>query len=120
MLLAFYLATGQDAANIVEGSQGMTYAEVTSEGLYFSVTLPNIIVGVHGNGKEHPFVRDNLELLGCDQSSSSGTASSRLAMIAGAVVLCGELSLLAAQTNPTELMRSHLVLERQQQRKKSL
>ena len=28
MLLAFYLATGQDAANIVEGSQGVTVAEL--------------------------------------------------------------------------------------------
>src|SRR5690606_6991675 len=27
MLLGFYLATGQDAANIVEGSQGITQAE---------------------------------------------------------------------------------------------
>jgi len=27
-------------------------------------------------------------------------------------VLCGELSLLAAQTNPGELMRAHIQLER--------
>jgi hydroxymethylglutaryl-CoA reductase (NADPH) len=27
--------------------------------------------------------------------------------------LCGELSLLAAQTNPGELMKSHVKLERQ-------
>ena len=31
MLLAFYLATGQDAANIVEGSQGFTLAVDTPE-----------------------------------------------------------------------------------------
>jgi hydroxymethylglutaryl-CoA reductase (NADPH) len=34
-------------------------------------------------------------------------------MIAAAV-LCGELSLLAAQTNPGELMRSHIALERKE------
>jgi len=27
MLLGFYLATGQDGANIIEGSQGLVYAE---------------------------------------------------------------------------------------------
>ena len=41
MLLAFYLATGQDGANIVEGSQGITYAAIKGRDLYFSVTLPN-------------------------------------------------------------------------------
>jgi len=51
MLLGFYLATGQDAANIVEGSQGLTMAEERDGDLYFSVTLPNIIVGTVGNGR---------------------------------------------------------------------
>lgn len=45
MLLAFYLATGQDAANIVEGSQGITRAEDRDGDLYFSCTLPHLIVG---------------------------------------------------------------------------
>jgi hydroxymethylglutaryl-CoA reductase (NADPH) len=112
MLLAFYLATGQDAANIIEGSHGMTHCELIDDSLYFSVTLPNIIVGVHGNGKEHPFVRENLKLLGCATPTLDGSSSARLAMIAAAVVLCGELSLLSAQTNPGELVRSHLILER--------
>ncbi|HPR82591.1 MAG TPA: hypothetical protein PLD51_01920, partial [Pontiellaceae bacterium] len=40
MLLAFYLATGQDAANIIEGSQGVTQAEVRNGDLWFSVTIP--------------------------------------------------------------------------------
>lgn len=113
MLLAFYLATGQDAANIVEGSQGLTHAEVINGDLYFSVTLPNVIVGVCGNGKEHGFVRENLKLMGCDTITHTGESSAKLAMIIGAVVLCGELSLLAAQTEPGTLMRSHLVIERQ-------
>ena len=51
MLLAFYLATGQDAANIVEGSQGIVHAEVRGKDLYFSTTLPNLIVGSIGAGK---------------------------------------------------------------------
>ena len=119
MLLAFYLATGQDAANIVEGSQGIVHAEVRNDNLYFSVTLPNIIVGTVGNGKDLPFVLENLELMGCTKTDKAGESASRLAVIAAAVVLCGELSLLAALTNSGELMRSHLLIERRRMDKKN-
>jgi hydroxymethylglutaryl-CoA reductase (NADPH) len=112
MLLAVYLATGQDAANIIEGSQGYTYTEVRNGDLYFSVTLPNIIVGTVGNGKGLPFVLENLQRLGCLEDRATGDNARRLAAIIGAVVLCGELSLLAAQTNPGELMKAHRKLER--------
>ena len=113
MLLAFYLATGQDAANIVEGSQGISYAEVRGDGdLYFSCTLPSLIVGTVGNGKDLPFVHDVLERLGCRENRESGANARRLAALIAATVLCGELSLLAAQTNQGELMTSHLLLER--------
>jgi hypothetical protein len=113
MLLAFYLATGQDAANIVEGSQGFTLAEARGEaGLYFSVTLPNLIVGTVGNGKGLPFVEENLRDLGCLEAREPGANARRLAILCAATVLCGELSLLAAQTNPGELMAAHLKLER--------
>jgi hydroxymethylglutaryl-CoA reductase (NADPH) len=112
MLLAFYLATGQDAANIVEGSQGITYAEMRGTDLYFSVTLPNIIVGTIGSGKNLDFVRTNLELLGCLEQRPTGKNARRLAAITAATVLCGELSLLAALTNPGELMHTHHELER--------
>lgn len=112
MLLAFYLATGQDAANIIEGSQGIVYAELHDGDLYFSVTIPNIIVGTVGNGKEFEFVRDNLNMLGCCQKRAIGQNARRLAIIAAATVCCGELSLLAAQTNFGELMRAHTIIER--------
>jgi hydroxymethylglutaryl-CoA reductase (NADPH) len=112
MLLGFYLATGQDAANIIEGSQGLTYAELRNDALYFSVTLPNVIVGTVGNGKNFDFVLNNLRQLGCLEIREPGLNARRLAIIASAAVMCGELSLLAAQTNPGELMRSHLHLER--------
>lgn len=112
MLLAVYLATGQDAANIIEGSQGMVHAEVRGDGLYFSVTLPNLIVGTVGNGKHLEFARNNLQLLGCLEQRAVGVNARRLAIIVACSVLCGELSLLAAQTNPGELMRTHFCLER--------
>ena len=117
ILLAFYLATGQDAANIIEGSQGIVHAELRGDDLYFSVTLPNIIVGTIGNGKELDFVKENLDLLGCVQTRKVGENSRRLAEIIAATVLCGELSLLAAQTNMGELMESHIAIERKKQEK---
>lgn len=112
MLLGFYLATGQDAANIIEGSQGFVMTEMRGDNLYFSVTLPNVIIGAIGSGKNLDFVRENLELLGCTSERDPGINSRRLAIIASAAVLCGELSLMAALTNPGELMQSHLKLER--------
>jgi hydroxymethylglutaryl-CoA reductase (NADPH) len=112
MLLGFYLATGQDAANIVEGSQGVVMAEDRDGDLYFACTLPNLIVGSVGNGKGLDFVETNLARLGCLADRAPGENARRLAVIAAATVLCGELSLLAAQTNPGELMRAHVQLER--------
>jgi hydroxymethylglutaryl-CoA reductase (NADPH) len=115
MLLGFYLATGQDAANIVEGSQGITHAEVRDGDLYFSCTLPNLIVGSVGNGKGLPFVEENLTRIGCREDREPGENARRLAVLCAAAVLCGELSLMAAQTNPGELMQSHLQMERRPQ-----
>ena len=115
MLAAMYLPLGQDVANIVEGSQGITYCEVNSEGdLYFSVSLPNIICGCVGNGKDLDFVRENLKTIGCMKEDGAliDGASRRMAAIIGTVVLCGELSLMSALTNQDELVRSHAALER--------
>jgi hydroxymethylglutaryl-CoA reductase (NADPH) len=108
MLLAFYLPTGQDAANIVEGSQGITYAELRGDDLYFSVSLPNIIVGTVGNGKGNEDIQQNLNDMGCVGEGSS----QRLAHVCAGVVLAGELSLLAALTNQHELMKAHVSIER--------
>lgn len=114
MLLAFYLATGQDAANIIEGSQGITHCENRDGDLYFSCTLPNLIVGTVGNGKGQglEIVEEHLQALGCREARGEGENARRLAAICAATVLCGELSLMAAQTNPGELMRTHVLMER--------
>lgn len=112
MLLAFYLATGQDAANIVEGSQGFTYAENREEGLYFACSLPHLIVGTVGNGKHLEHVNVAMERLGLREDREPGENSRRLAALIAGTVLCGELSLLAAQTNPGELMQAHVSFER--------
>ncbi|MBP7275112.1 MAG: hydroxymethylglutaryl-CoA reductase [Kiritimatiellae bacterium] len=113
MLLAFYLATGQDGANIVEGSQSFTLATVEADGaLRISVTLPHLICGTVGNGKNLAFVEQNLQAMGCREPRAPGENARRLAAIASAAVLCGELSLLAALANPGELVRTHVAIER--------
>ena len=114
MLLALYIATGQDAANIIEGSQSITYAHVEEHtgALYFSVTLPNLIIGTVGGMKQLTHFKEAFEKMGCSPTDVPGSASRRFAECTGACVLAGELSLLAAQTNPGELVRTHMVLER--------
>jgi len=112
MLLGFYLATGQDAANIIEGSQGFVTAEMRGDDLYFAVTLPNVIIGAIGSGKSLEFVQENLQMMGCQLERETGVNGRRLAIIAAATVLSGELSLLAALTNQGELMQTHVKFER--------
>jgi len=112
MLLGFYLATGQDGANIVEGSQGITLAEERGGDLWFSATLPNLVVGTVGNGKDLAFVVENLRRMGLVEERPPGENARRLACLCAATVLCGELSLLAALANPGELMAAHRRLER--------
>ena len=114
IIAAMYLATGQDIANLVEASQGITNAEVRENGdLYFRITSPNLIVGTLGNGKEEGEQRKNLELLGCHGSVDPiGHNSKKLAEIIGATVLAGELSLIAALTVEGALTDAHERYER--------
>jgi hydroxymethylglutaryl-CoA reductase (NADPH) len=89
---AIFLATGQDEAHIVEGSLGITVAEATEEGLYFSVTLPDVPIGTVGGGTRVETQRECLEMLGCYGSDKA----LKFAEIVGGAVLAGELSLLGA------------------------
>ncbi|MDP5054155.1 MAG: hydroxymethylglutaryl-CoA reductase [Congregibacter sp.] len=92
-LAALYLATGQDIANIGESNQCTTYNRVTREGDYhFSVTLPAIIVASYGGGTNLPTQRECLKIMDCH---GQGKAL-KLAEIAAALVVAGELSLGAA------------------------
>lgn len=108
MLLAFYIATGQDGANVVEGSQGITHTYLENDELVFTVTLPNIIVGTVGHGKDNDDAKEAIKTMGCDQSDGA----SKMAHVAAALVLCGELSLLSALSNQSELVKAHQSIER--------
>ncbi|MFC7615498.1 hypothetical protein ACFQV2_20350 [Actinokineospora soli] len=66
-----------------------------------------------GRQRQGPRVcRDQPDPPRLPRRAGAGDNARRLAVIAAATVLCGELSLLAAQTNPGELMRAHVHLER--------
>lgn len=114
MIAALYLATGQDIANLVEASQGITQTDITQEGeLYFSVTIPNIIVGTVKSKDFPPEQKKTLERLACYGSGKPiGSHANKLAEIIAATVLAGELNLLAVLSNDKELVTSHERIER--------
>jgi len=92
-LTAMFIATGQDVANVTEGSTAVVYAEPTLAGdLYMSVTLPSLIVATYGGGTGLATQRECLEVLGC---YGMGKVN-KLAEVVAAVVLAGELSLASA------------------------
>lgn len=108
MIAALYIATGQDPAQVVEGSLGLTLMEIQKDGnLHASVTLPAIEVATVGGGTMIDTQKEALELLGCAGSGQPPGANARkLSEITAALVLAGELSLLAAETTHT-LAKSH-------------
>jgi hydroxymethylglutaryl-CoA reductase (NADPH) len=92
-LAALFIATGQDVANVAESCAGIVYCELLEGGdLYFSITLPSLIVATHGGGTGLPTQRECLDVLGC---RGAGKVR-KLAEIVAGVVLAGELSLAAA------------------------
>lgn len=92
-LAAVLLACGQDVAYLTECATGFLDLDVTSGGaLHASVTLPSLLVGTVGGGSQKGTAAECLALLGCSGAGSANT----LAEILGAVVLAGDLSLMAA------------------------
>ncbi|MFA4887765.1 MAG: hydroxymethylglutaryl-CoA reductase [Candidatus Nanoarchaeia archaeon] len=114
IVAAMYLATGQDIANVVEGSYGITQVKVRPDGaLYFTTTMPCLIVGTVGNGKTGNSQIRSLGLLGClKENKTDGYNAQRLAAVIAGATAMGELSLLADQTKSGRLIQSHERFER--------
>lgn len=92
-LAALFIATGQDAANVAESQAGLTYVELNEDGsLYWSITLPSLIVATYGGGTGLATQRECLEILDC---YGAGKAL-KFVEICAATVLAGELSLASA------------------------
>ena len=107
-ITAMFIATGQDVANVAEGTAATVYAELTADqALYFSITIPSLIVATHGGGTHLATQRECLEMLGC-----WGTGKvEKLAEIVAATVLAGELSL-ASAISSHEWVSAHELLGR--------
>jgi hydroxymethylglutaryl-CoA reductase (NADPH) len=94
IVAAIYLATGQDVAHVVEGSAGVTTAELDGRDLYFNVTMPNVLVGTVGGGTRLPVQKAALSIMGLGMGKLGEKLT--LGRVLGATVLAGELSLTAA------------------------
>jgi len=108
MLAAFFLATGQDVAQVVEGSLGITCVELRGpESVVASIYMPDVPLAAIGGGTGLATQSEALAILGVEPDPERpGAAVMRLAEILGATVLAGELSLLAALTS-RDLARAH-------------
>ena len=113
IVAAMFLATGQDAAQVVESSLGITTAEVLDNGkLYISVTLPSLEVGTVGGGTRLPTQQEALRILDClGGGTPPGSNAKKFAEIIAAAVLAGELSLLSA-LSMQQLAEAHIKLGR--------
>ncbi|CAC9976347.1 hydroxymethylglutaryl-CoA reductase [Flavobacterium panici] len=95
-LAALFIACGQDVACTGEASVAVTRMEIIENNdIYFAITMSNMIVGTVGGGTSFPTQKECLELLGCYGAGKSG----KLAEIAIALCLTGELSIFAAMSS---------------------
>jgi hydroxymethylglutaryl-CoA reductase (NADPH) len=112
VIAAIFIATGQDAAHVVDGSLGFTTVERTKAGVNFSVTLADLQVGTVGGGTGLPGQAECLSILGCAGSGATpGENSRKLAEIVSVAVLAGEISLLAALCTK-DLSKAHIAHNR--------
>ncbi|NUE01159.1 hydroxymethylglutaryl-CoA reductase (NADPH) [Halorubraceae archaeon YAN] len=98
VVAAMFLATGQDEAQVVEGANAITTADVTADGdLYFSVSIASLEVGTVGGGTKLPTQAEALDILGVRGGGDpAGTNADALAECIATGAVAGELSLLAA------------------------
>ena len=107
MIGAIFLATGQDAAHVVEGSLGITTAEDRDGDLYFSVNMPDLPIATIGGGTRLETANEGLKIIDC-----AGTGKvNKFAEIVISTVLAGELSLVAA-ISAGHLAKAHQELGR--------
>jgi len=105
VVAAFFAATGQDLAQVVEGSQTMTLMDLSANGgVKISVYMPAVMVATVGGGTKLSTQQEALQLMNV-------SSSQELALILAASVLAGEISLLASITKGT-LANSHARLGR--------
>ncbi|MFT4885272.1 MAG: hydroxymethylglutaryl-CoA reductase (NADPH) [Natronomonas sp.] len=107
-LASLFIATGQDEANVAESSAAILNTTLLDdESLHISVTIPSLIVATYGGGTGMATQRECLEMIDC---KGPGNVN-KLAEIAAATVLAGEISLGAA-ISASDWVTSHESLGR--------
>lgn len=102
-IASMFIATGQDEANVAEAITGITYVELLpNNDLYWSITLPSLVVASYGGGTGLATQREALEMMDC---YGTGKVEKLIEIIAGAV-LAGEISLSSAVISD-EWVESH-------------
>ncbi|MBI2613725.1 MAG: hydroxymethylglutaryl-CoA reductase [Candidatus Levybacteria bacterium] len=103
VIAAFYIATGQDPAHVVEGSLGITTMKVMPDkSLYTSVYLPSLMLGIIGGGTGLSTQKEAINLLKLDKKRSV----LELAEVVAGSVLAGEISLLSSLAE-NSLVKAH-------------
>lgn len=87
-----FVATGQDLGSIHESSLGVLRVEKASDGLYFSLQLPSLVIGTVGGGTHLPKQKEALQLMGCEGSGKVA----RFAQLIAGFALSLEISTYAA------------------------
>ncbi|MBV0925113.1 hydroxymethylglutaryl-CoA reductase (NADPH) [Halomicroarcula limicola] len=112
VVAAAFLALGQDAAQVVEGSNAITTVDAREDGLYASVTIASLEVGTVGGGTGLPTQAEALDVLGyAGGGDPAGSNADALAEVIATGALAGELSLLAALSS-RHLSSAHAELGR--------
>ena len=89
-IAAFFVVTGQDEANVVESHAGQTFTKALPNGdLYWSWTLPSIIVATFGGGTGLATQNECLQIMDC---VGNGKAK-KLAEIVAGLVAAGDVSI---------------------------
>jgi hydroxymethylglutaryl-CoA reductase (NADPH) len=112
VVAAIFIATGQDAAHVVEASTAITSLSLRRDELYASVSIPSLPVGTVGGGTTVKTQQECLSIMDvAGGGEPSGTHAKKFAEITCCAVLAGELSLLAA-LSVHHLARAHATLGR--------
>lgn len=97
IIAAIFIATGQDAAQVVESSSGNTTFELDKDGVYVCVTLPSLMIGTFGGGTGLPKQSEAINLMlsniGSSKEKSKINRTHKLAEIIAGACLAGEISL---------------------------
>ncbi|KAK1658037.1 hydroxymethylglutaryl-CoA reductase [Colletotrichum godetiae] len=113
IVAAVFIATGQDAAQVVESSNCITIMKNLNGNLQISVSMPSIEVGTLGGGTVLEPQSAMLDMFGVRGShpTEPGENARRLGRIIGAAVLAGELSLCSA-LDAGHLVKAHMAHNR--------